>query len=129
MRVGGFAGEVAADSLGRRSRRAVLFQFYSPKCSRRRECLAALRSNRGAQTSAGRAAMAGAAERRLRLWGVDAGEIAAIARRGRRRNTCPCAPISGYVVEKEIVAGSAIEMGQRVYRIAPLDRVWIEAEV
>jgi Cu(I)/Ag(I) efflux system membrane fusion protein len=39
------------------------------------------------------------------------------------------APISGYVVEKEIVAGSAVEMGQRVYRIAPLDRVWIEAEV
>ena len=30
---------------------------------------------------------------------------------------------SGYVVDKEIVAGSAVAAGQRVYRIAPLDRV------
>jgi Cu(I)/Ag(I) efflux system membrane fusion protein len=28
-----------------------------------------------------------------------------------------------------VVAGSAVEPGQRLYRIAPLDRVWVEAEV
>ncbi len=37
--------------------------------------------------------------------------------------------MSGYVVEKNLVAGSAFEPGQRLYRIAPLSRVWIEAEV
>jgi Cu(I)/Ag(I) efflux system membrane fusion protein len=135
MRVGGFAGEVAADSLGTPvTQGQLLFQFYSPELfAAQSEYLAALRSNAAARQSSaperGRA-MAGAAERRLRLWGVDAGEIAALARRGTPQEYLPVrAPISGYVVEKEIVAGSAIEMGQRVYRIAPLDRVWIEAEV
>ena len=135
MRVGGFAGEVAADSLGAPvTQGQLLFQFYSPELfAAQSEYLAALRSNAAARDSSaperGRA-MAGAAERRLRLWGVDAGEIAALARRGTPQEYLPVrAPISGYVVEKEIVAGSAIEMGQRVYRIAPLDRVWIEAEV
>jgi Cu(I)/Ag(I) efflux system membrane fusion protein len=37
--------------------------------------------------------------------------------------------VSGYVVEKNVVEGSAFEPGERLYRIAPLSRVWIEAEV
>jgi Cu(I)/Ag(I) efflux system membrane fusion protein len=37
--------------------------------------------------------------------------------------------VSGYVIEKNLVAGSAFVPGQRLYRIAPLSRVWIEAEV
>jgi len=135
MRVGGFAGEVAADSLGAPvTQGQLLFQFYSPELfAAQSEFLAALRSNsaaRGTSVPERGRAMAGAAERRLRLWGVDAGEISALARRGTPQEYLPVrAPLSGYVVEKEIVAGSAIEMGQRVYRIAPLDRVWIEAEI
>jgi len=135
MRVGGFAGEVAADSLGAPvTKGQLLFQFYSPELfAAQREYLAALGANasaRGTSAPQRASAMVGAAERRLRLWGVDAGEIAAIARRGTPQEYLPVtAPVSGYVVEKEIVAGSAIEMGQRVYRIAPLDHVWIEAEV
>ncbi|MEE8311554.1 MAG: efflux RND transporter periplasmic adaptor subunit, partial [Candidatus Binatia bacterium] len=39
------------------------------------------------------------------------------------------APISGYVVEKDIVAGSAVEPGARLYRLAGLGSVWVEAEV
>ena len=39
------------------------------------------------------------------------------------------APTSGYIVEKHIVTGTAIEPGQRLYRLAALDRVWIEADV
>jgi Cu(I)/Ag(I) efflux system membrane fusion protein len=135
MRVGGFAGDVAADSLGAPvTKGQLLFQFYSPELfAAQREYLAALGANasaRGTSVPQRASAMVGAAERRLRLWGVDAGEIAAIARRGTPQEYLPVtAPVSGYVVEKEIVAGSAIEMGQRVYRIAPLDHVWIEAEV
>ncbi len=135
MRVGGFAGEVAADSLGAPvAKGQLLFQFYSPAVfAAQREYLAAIASNASARgTSVPRRAstMVDAAARRLRLWGIDPGEIAALARRGTPQEYLPVtAPISGYIVEKEIVAGSAIEMGQRVYRIAPLDHVWIEAEV
>jgi Cu(I)/Ag(I) efflux system membrane fusion protein len=135
MRVGGFAGEVAAASLGAPvTKGQLLFQFYSPELfAAQREYLSALGANasaRGTSVPERADAMVGAAERRLRLWGVDAGEIAAIARRGAPQEYLPVlAPASGYIVEKEIVAGSAIMMGQRVYRIAPLDHVWIEAEV
>jgi Cu(I)/Ag(I) efflux system membrane fusion protein len=135
MRVAGFAGDVEADALGAPVKQGqTLFLFYSPEIfAAQREYLDALRAKSAARaTSAPNRAtgLAGAAERRLRLWGVDAAEIAAIARRGAPQEYLPVrAPISGYVVEKEIVAGSAIASGQRVYRIAPLDRVWIEAEV
>ncbi len=135
MRVGGFAGDVTADSLGAPIVKGQpLFLFYSPEIfAAQREYLEALRANgaaRGTSVPQRASAMVGAAQRRLQLWGVDAGEIAAIARRGSAQEFLPVlAPISGYIVEKEIVAGSAIAAGQRVYRIAPLDRVWIEAEV
>jgi Cu(I)/Ag(I) efflux system membrane fusion protein len=39
------------------------------------------------------------------------------------------APASGYVIEKNVVEGGAIEPGMRLFRIAPLDRVWIDAEL
>lgn len=135
MRVGGFAGTVAADSLGAPvTKGQPLFQFYSPELfAAQREYLAALAANasaRGTSVPQRASAMVDAAERRLRLWGVDPAEIAAIARRGAAQEYLPVpAPVSGYVVEKEIVDGSAIEMGERVFRIAPLDHVWIEAEV
>jgi Cu(I)/Ag(I) efflux system membrane fusion protein len=135
VRVGGFVGEVKADALGARVERdQELFDFYSPDVyAAQREYLEALRSQRAARgTSAPERAdaLARAAARRLELWGFAPAEIAAIGRRGAPQEYLPVrAPISGYVVEKEIVAGSPVEMGQRVYRIAPLDRVWIDAEV
>jgi len=135
VRVGGFVGTVKADALGARVERGQeLFTFYSPEVyAAQREYLAVLRSQGAARgTSApGRAdALARAAARRLELWGFSRDEVAAVARRGAAQEYLPVrAPISGYVVEKEIVAGSPVEMGQRVYRIAPLDRVWIDAEV
>jgi len=39
------------------------------------------------------------------------------------------APVSGYVIEKNVVEGSSITPGQRLMRIAPLDRVWIEVDL
>ncbi|HSJ99577.1 MAG TPA: efflux RND transporter periplasmic adaptor subunit [Myxococcota bacterium] len=135
VRVGGFVGEVEADALGARVERGqVLFTFYSPEVyAAQQEYLEALRSQSAARgTSApGRSdALARAAARRLELWGFAAGEIAAIARRGTPQEYLPVrAPVAGYVVEKEVVAGSPVESGQRVYRIAPLDRVWIDAEI
>lgn len=135
VRVGGFVGEVKADALGARVEKSQeLFTFYSPDVyAAQREYLEALRSQRAARGTGApdRAdALARAAARRLELWGFAPGEVAAIARRGTPQEYLPVrAPVSGYVVEKEIVAGSPVEMGQRVYRIAPLDRIWIDAEI
>jgi Cu(I)/Ag(I) efflux system membrane fusion protein len=135
VRVGGFVGAVQADALGARVERGqVLFELYGPELyAAQREYLEALRASRaaGGTSAPGRAdALVRSAERRLRLWGLEAGDLAAIARSGVPREYLPIrSPIAGYVVEKDVVDGSAVEMGQRVYRLAPLDRVWVEAEL
>jgi Cu(I)/Ag(I) efflux system membrane fusion protein len=135
VRVGGFVGAVEADALGEPVEKGqVLFRLYSPELyAAQREYLEALRSQAAARSTSapGRSdALVHAAAGRLRLWGIDAADVAAIARRGAPEEYLPVrAPVSGYVVEKEIVAGSPVAMGERVYRIAPLDRVWLDAEV
>jgi Cu(I)/Ag(I) efflux system membrane fusion protein len=134
-RVGGFAGEVVADALGEPvTKGQVLFWMYSPELfAAQHEYQEALRSRaaaRGTSTPARADALGRAAETRLRLWGIDPADVAAIARRGEPQEYLPVrAPVSGFVVEKGVVAGSPIERGARVYRIVPLDRVWIDAEV
>jgi Cu(I)/Ag(I) efflux system membrane fusion protein len=135
VRTAGFVGAVQADALGEAVEKGqVLFRFYAADLyAAQREYLEVLRSREAARgTSApGRAdALVRAAAARLRLWGVDERDVAAIARRGAPEEYVPVrAPVAGFVVEKEIVAGSPVEMGARVYRIAPLDRVWVDAEV
>lgn len=135
IRVAGFVEEIEADALGEPVVAGqVLFRFYSPDAhAAQREYLTALRSQATARSSSAPQRADGlvrAAAGRLRLWGIDAADVAALASRGTPFDTLPVrAPISGYLVDKTIVAGSPVEVGQRAYRIAPLDRVWIEAEV
>jgi len=135
IRVAGFVEEIDADALGEPVVAGqVLFRFYSPDAhAAQSEYLTMRRSQaaaRGGSAPERSDGLVRAAAERLRLWGIDAADIAALARRGAPQETLPVrAPISGYVVEKTIVAGSPVAVGQRAYRIAPLDRVWIEAEV
>jgi hypothetical protein len=44
-------------------------------------------------------------------------------------NIAISAPASGFVIDKQVVEGAAVEAGMRLYRIAALDKVWVEAEV
>jgi len=67
---------------------------------------------------------------RLRLWNVSDAEIDALGRRGTPLEALPIlAPATGYIIEKNIVEGGTIEAGMRLFRIAPLDRVWIYAQL
>jgi Cu(I)/Ag(I) efflux system membrane fusion protein len=135
IRVAGFVEQIDADALGEPVVAGqVLFRFYSPDAhAAQSEYLTVRRSQaaaRGGTAPERSDGLVRAAAERLRLWGIDAADIAVLARRGTPQETLPVrAPISGYVVEKTIVAGSPVAVGQRAYRIAPLDRVWIEAEV
>ena len=71
-----------------------------------------------------------AARNRLRLWDIAPARPRRARARGAPLEQLPIrSPASGYVVEKNVVEGGAVEPGERLYRIAPLDRVWIEAEV
>jgi Cu(I)/Ag(I) efflux system membrane fusion protein len=71
-----------------------------------------------------------AARQKLHLLGVADSEIDAVTKRGTPAESVPIAsPAGGYVVEKNVVEGAAVEAGARLYRIAELDKVWIEADV
>jgi RND family efflux transporter MFP subunit len=53
-----------------------------------------------------------------------------VLRTGRIRRTLTLhAPVSGVVVEKQVLQGQAVQSGQTLYTIADLSNVWVEAEL
>ena len=135
LKVRGWAGEVLVDAVGDPVKQGdILFTVYSPDLyAAQEEYLQALRSQRRArETSAPERAdyLVRAARNRLRLWDIAGMDLDRLARTDASLEHLPIrAPVTGYVVEKNLVKGSALEPGQRLYRIAPLSRVWLEAEV
>ncbi len=74
--------------------------------------------------------LARAARQRLHLLGLDDGQIEALSKQGSPSESVPIAsPASGFVIEKNVVEGASVDAGMRLYRIAALTKVWIEAQV
>ncbi len=70
------------------------------------------------------------ARRRLEYWDITQDEIARIETTGSVSKTITLhAPASGIVVEKHVVLGARLTVGMKVYRIADLSHVWVEAEI
>jgi Cu(I)/Ag(I) efflux system membrane fusion protein len=135
LKVNGWVGEVHVDAVGAPVKRGeVLFGVYSPELyAAQQEFLTALRSQERAQTTNApdRADyLVSAARNRLRLWDIADADLDRLAKSGEPLENLPIrAPVTGYVVEKNLVEGSAFTPGQRLYRIAPLAQVWVEAQV
>jgi Cu(I)/Ag(I) efflux system membrane fusion protein len=135
LKVRGWVGEVFVDAVGDPVKRGeALFSVYSPELfAAQAEYVEALRSQeRARETSAPDRAdyLVRAARNRLRLWDIADRELEHLTKTGEPVEHLPIrAAVSGYVVEKNLVKGSAFQAGQRLYRIAPLSQVWIEAEV
>jgi Cu(I)/Ag(I) efflux system membrane fusion protein len=124
MKVKGYVRDLRADALGARVGRGdVLFSVYSPELfAAQTEYLQALNSQNEPLRAAAKA--------RLRLWDVADRDVAALEQRGTPEEALPVrSPASGVLVEKNVVEGAAFEPGMRLFRIAPLERVWVEAEV
>src|SRR5262249_8632480 len=122
--VRGFVRGLRADARGARVARGdVLFSVYSPELfAAQTEYLQALESANEPLRQAARA--------RLRLWDVAQRDVAELEQRGSALEALPVrAPVGGVLVEKNVVDGAAFEPGTRLFRIAPLDRIWVEAEV
>jgi Cu(I)/Ag(I) efflux system membrane fusion protein len=74
--------------------------------------------------------LAHAVETKLRLWGVGDDQLAALAKGGEPiEHVAFSSPASGVVVEKNVVDGAAVMAGQRLFRIADLADIWVEADV
>jgi Cu(I)/Ag(I) efflux system membrane fusion protein len=134
-RIGGWIEELRADAVGKRVERGeVLLTLYSPELyAGQQELLLALEARHASGDAAPAAhgdRILEAARRRLRLWGMAAADVERLERERRALEAVPLrAPVSGYVIEKDAVRGGAVSAGQRLLRIAPLDRVWLQADL
>jgi Cu(I)/Ag(I) efflux system membrane fusion protein len=108
----------------------VLFTLYSPELYAAQQELLLAHQKSVTPASPASQALARAARKRLELWGLSPAQIDRITTSGEPLQSVPfLAPASGYVIEKDVVQGAAIEAGQRLFRIAPLSKVWVQADV
>lgn len=137
-KIGGFVERLHVDFTGQAVRRGQpLLEIYSPELvAAQEELLSAVRLERQLAQSAapGVAERTGglveAARRRLLLWDISPAQIQRIEQTGEVRRTMTLhAPFTGFVVEKAVQAGQAVQPGQALYRLADLSRVWVEADV
>jgi Cu(I)/Ag(I) efflux system membrane fusion protein len=135
VQVGGYLTDLRVHATGQRVARGdTLFTWYSPELfAAQQEYLIAVHSRDAIQVGGDDShgeRLAHAAETRLRLWGLGDDELAALPRRGEPLERVPFrSPASGVVIENHVVDGAAIMAGQRLFRIADLADVWVEADV
>ena len=131
----GWIGTLHADAPGQLVRKGEpLLTLYSPELYAAQEefltTLASQKEARGTSVPDRADYLVEAARRRLSLWDLEDAEIDRIAASGRAEKYLPVvSPVTGYLVEKAVVEGAAVQPGMRLFRIAALDRVWVEAEV
>lgn len=132
LKVRGWITRLLVNETGQRVRQGQpLFQLYSPDLfSAQQDFLLARGGSGGAASGAASPLLAQSARQRLHLLGLGDAEIDALERRGTPSESVPFpSPASGFVIEKAVVEGAAAEAGMRLYRIASLDSVWVEAEL
>jgi len=118
-------GKLNADYIGKKINKGdTLFTVYSPELiAAQDEYLASLKQKHSY-------GLRKASRKRLTRWDIQPAQIKAIQQRGRSIDYLPItSTLSGTVIEKNIVAGSASKLGSRLLRIADLSTVWLEAEV
>jgi Cu(I)/Ag(I) efflux system membrane fusion protein len=137
LKVSGWVTKLLVSQTGQRvDRGQTLFMLYSPELyNAQQDFLLATRSTHlsappgdGSPTGAGQ--FGRAAKKRLSLLGLSDAQIDKIAASGEPLDTLPIAsPASGFVIEKDIVEGASVQASMRLFRIAALDKVWVEADV
>lgn len=115
---------------------APLLAIYSPMLVTAQEELLLAKQlqsdvSGGADDARAQAArLAASARSKLALWDFSAGDIARIEQEGRARRTLLIrSPVSGFVVEKNVLQGEKVMAGTAIYKIADLSSVWMDGEV
>lgn len=118
-------GKLNADYLGKRMHQGeTLFTVYSPDLvSAQDEYLDSVKQSHSY-------GLRKAARKRLAIWDINAAQIKALEKRGRAAEYLPIlSPVNGTIIEKKIVAGTAVKAGASVLRLADLSTVWVKGEV
>lgn len=127
LKYNGWIGSLFADFQGAPVKKGeALFTVYSPELvSAQDEYLETLK-----RMHTGSSRIQEAARLRLALWGVGPMQIRALEKRGKSVEYLPIpSPVTGTVIEKNIVAGSAVKVGQRLLQIADLSTIWVEGRL
>ncbi|MGH6979944.1 MAG: efflux RND transporter periplasmic adaptor subunit, partial [Stellaceae bacterium] len=138
VRFPGFVQKVFVDATYQYVRKGEpLFTVYSPDLvATEREYLVARQNrNQVAHSSvpgvaSGAAALLDAAVDRLKQWQVPDSEIARLEKTGDVSQEIEInSPISGYVTERKAYPNTAVQPDMRLYAIADLSTVWVNAQV
>jgi len=135
LKIGGYISDLKINATGQTVHKGdTLFTLYSPELyAAEQEYLIARRSGdvmSGTGDSGHGNALLHAAETKLRLWGFGDDQLRAIAATNEPLERVPFkAPASGVVIEKTVVDGAAVMAGARLFRIADLEQIWVEADV
>ncbi len=135
LKLDGWVEKLYVNETGQPIRKGqAMLALYSPELyAAQKEYLLAIRSQQAAQSTGapGRADyLVSGARQRLRLWDLSDRQIDQIARTGEPLERMPIlSPVSGFVVEKDIVEGASVRSGQRIFRVADLSTIWVEADV
>jgi Cu(I)/Ag(I) efflux system membrane fusion protein len=136
-KIEGFVEDLFVNSTGESVRRGQpLLTLYSPMLvAAQEELLTAGRLASQLDTTAGEGwhgaqSMLEAARRRLLYWDITPEQVENLERTGAVTKTLTfVAPVSGIVLEKDVIEGQRVMPGARLYRIADLSSVWVEGEV
>ena len=137
-RIGGFVERLHVNATGQHvTRGQPLMEIYSPELvAAQQELLLAGQLQRDIGGSAvpgvpgNNTDLVAASRRRLQLLDISSAQVDEVLRTGKVRRTLTLfAPASGVVVEKKVVQGQAITVGEMLYSIADLTAVWIDVQL
>ena len=106
-----------------------MFEIYSPELySAEVEFLQVLKF--GSTNDPAAESLRETAASKLRFFDVPEAQIAELEKSRKVLKTLPvAAPMSGFVIEKNVVSGQMVDAGMRLYRLADLGIVWVIAQV
>ena len=114
-----------------------LFTVYSPDLvATQQEYLLAQQNQKMLQSStvdgvaAGANTLSDAAEQRLAQWDVPASEITRLKETGKPvTDLAIYSPVSGFITERNALPNLYVEPSTRLYTVADLSRVWVNAQI
>ena len=138
LRISGWVEDLFIDYTGQLVRKGQpLFTLYSPDLvATQDEYLLALKARNKVKDSPvpevhkQAEELVEASRDRLHLWTLTDQQIQEIARRGKANTYLTIySPVTGYVIDKKVFKGMYVQPEARLYSIADLSLVWMNAEV
>jgi RND family efflux transporter MFP subunit len=138
VRFPGYIRKVFADAIYQYVRKGEpLFTIYSPDLVATQQEYLLARQNQKAMSAstidgvaAGAASLSTAAEQRLQQWDVPESEVAKLKETGHAISDLTInSPVSGYITERNALPNMYVEPATRLYTVADLSHVWVNAQV